>query len=604
MPKPPPPPRAKPAPPGPAKPAKPAEPVEQKPPAESLAEVERALSVLHGRHPEAVRAERETQAALLEKRASSEAVASHIARQEKRAWVMRLATGAVVIALAGWAWRAYSGRAARGAAVEASLAPVVARLASLGFSRAAASRFAVDAVELSADESTCFVALASRAPGDGALRVERPSGTLEGVDSIAWCTCGAERATARLGTLESPGGLFVLRIPAAEVGGDQGLFFMDPRANVIAPPDECGGVSLDAWIDKGRAPVTPDDSALSTSLRSSLEKNGFHPVASARASLPFAVAPGTPETCILAWSTNVGDALSLRVQGGERPIEGAKGAIGACTEGPKSTTVWRSGSGVLVVERVAAARIGGVHGLREAASRLGFDRGVTWVQATDLGWDASSTLRASGVPAPEIAVSVGGNSVTHARLLALSIAGAMVRADGPDDAWACEPPLTRESTHAVCVQSKSLAWHVVGSVGKAGIAEATLPFWMSTFAEMTDPAALRDELAVLKLGRSLVATGFEATTLEGVTETPGGAEVTGRSGDDAIVALALKREAPWVVPCVLDGEAGSPWESLDQPSAIPLGPGEKASLVCGARRGESRDKKTVVFRHPTGAPPP
>jgi hypothetical protein len=615
MPKPPPPPTSKPAlpkprsasppsvrgtakPPGPIKPSISA-PAPSKPPADNLAEVERALSILHGRHPEAVRAERETQAALDTKRASSEAHVARAAKEEKRTWLLRGAIGVALAAAAAFAWSAYAGRAARGKAVENSLAPRMAPYVSLGFSRVSPSRFALEMIELSAEEPTCFVALSSRSPGDGTLRVERPSGPLEGSDSIAWCTCGAERSVASLGTPGSGGGLAVARIAAAELGGDQGLYFLSPRAKVIATPDECSSVSLDAWIDKGHAPVRPDDSRLSPSLRARLGDNGFNAVASAAPEFPFAVVPGVPETCILAWSTAPEDVLSLRLSGGGRAQTEVKGVLGACGEKPKTMTAWRKGTGDLVVEQAPAARMGGIHGLREAAVRLGFARTVTWVSNDDLAWDASSTLRASGVPSPEIAVSTDGSAVPQARVLALSIAGAMVRADGKDDGYSCEPPLTRNSEHAVCVQGTALAWHVVGAVGKAGIAEATLPFWMLAFSNVTDPAALGVELSVLKLGRRLVAEGFEATTLDGVTETRDGALITGRAGDDAIVAIVLTREAPWASPCSAGDPGASSLEA--EPVHVPLAPGAQVKLVCGAARGETRDRRTVVFRHPATA---
>jgi len=591
---------------------KPPGPPEPKPAGDTLAEVERALSVLHGRHPEAVRAERETQAALETKRASSEAHVARIAKEEKRKWILRGALGVTGLALIAFAWSAYARRASRAAAIEASLAPVVAPYLGVGFSRVEAPRFAAETVALDAQESTCFVAFSSRAPGDGALRVERPSGALDGSESIAWCTCGMERSTVTLGTPASGGGLGVLRVAAAEVGGDHGLYFMSPRARLVATPDECSGASLDAWIDQGHAPVRADEKPIGEPLHARLQRNGFTPAGAASAELPFAVVPGVPDTCILAWSTAAEDALGLRLSGGERPLSDVKGALGYCADKPKSVTVWRKGRGELLAFRVAAGRIGGTHGLREAAARLGFEAVVAWTARDDLAWNASSVLRASGIPAPEIAVSTDGSPQAHARLLGLSMDGAMVLADAQGVGSACEPPLTRSSEHAVCTQTTALGWHVVGSVGKAGIAQATFPFWMHGFDGVTDAAALPVELSMLKLGRRLVAEGFEATTLAGVTETREGAIVTGRAGDDAIVAMGLTHDAPWVAPCsegdvstwTLDGDPASLSSSRPEtPGVIALAPGAQAKLVCGSARGEARDRKTVVFRHPADPSP-
>jgi hypothetical protein len=259
-----------------------------------------------------------------------------------------------------------------------------------------------------------------------------------------------------------------------------------------------------------------------------------------------------------------------------------------------NTTVWHQGTGELVVERVGAGRVGGTHGLREAAARLGLPAGLAWVSDSDLGWDASAALRASGVATPEITVSTDGHAVNHARLLALSISGAMVRADAPQDAgYTCEPPLTNASRSAVCVQSIALPWHTVGAVGNAGIAEAALPFWMQAFAGTTDPAALSTQLSLVKLGRRLAAEGFEATTLDGVTDVEGGAIVVGRDGDDAIVAVQLTRETPWVSPCSTE-EA---WTLGGDPAVVSLAPGGQVKLGCTPRATGARDRRTVVFRH-------
>jgi hypothetical protein len=564
---------------------------------EPLAEVERALSILHGRHPDAVRAERETHVALTAKKAAAEEQAKRAGVEEKRRWIKRGVMGVLVTVAATVAWTQYSRRATRAKAVEAALAPLLAPYLQRGFTRVAPSRFADDRIELDVADPTCFVALASRSPGDGAMTVERPSGALDGADSIAWCSCGAERATARLDDAKS-GGIAVLRAGAPELGGDHGLFFLEPRPKVIAAPDECSHESLDAWIDKG-APVRADDGALDEETRGALARAGFAAAGSAIPSLPFAVVRGAEDTCAVALSTSPDDLLSLRLPGGERAIAEMKGPLGFCLSRATNLTVWRKGAGEVVIERGAAGRIGGTHGLHELLPRLGLPEVDPWVPETDLAWDATATLRASGIAPPEITVSTDGHAVSQARLLALSIAGAMVRPDTSGNAgYACEPPLAAKSQSAVCVQSTALAWHVVGSVGKAGIAEATLPFWMRAFSGATDPAALAAQLSLVKLGRRLAADGFEATTLDGVTEIDGGAVVTGRAGDDAIVAIQLTREAPWASPC----STGDPWTLGSDPGLVSLAPGAELKLACEPRVTGSRDRRTVVFRHVAASP--
>jgi hypothetical protein len=568
------------------------------PPAEPLAEVERALSILQGRHPEAVRAERETQHALASRKAEAEARAKSAGAEEKRRWIVRAIAGTLLAGVAIVLGTQYSSHAARGKAVEVALAPALAPYLSRGFTRHSSSRFAEEKVELDATEPTCFVAFASESPGDGALNVERPSGALAGSHSIAWCSCGAEHATVRLRDPVA-GGLAVLRVGAPEVGGDHGLFFLDPRPEVVAPGDECSHESLDAWIDKG-AVVRAKDDAAPEELRIALARAGFAVVGSAIPSWPFAVVPAAADACALAWSTAPDDRLSLRLPGGERPVVDVKGPLAFCVSRAESLSVWRKGSGEVVVERVAASRLGGTHGVREAATRLGFPAVGAWVSDDDLGWDAISMLRASGIAPPEITVSTNGRATTHARLLALSIAGAMVRADAPQSAtYLCEPPLSGTSRSAVCVQSAPLPWQVVGGVGKAGIAEATLPFWMQAFAGTTDPAALPVQLSLVKLGRRLGGEGFEATTLEGVTEADGGAIVMGRAGDDAIVAVQLTREPPWASPCGTEDA----WALDGDPAVVSLAAGAQVKLSCLPRVTGPRDRRTVVFRHLATTPP-
>jgi hypothetical protein len=584
MPKPPLPPPVKPKPRASAEPATPA--------AEPLAEVERALSILHGRHPEAVRADRETQTAVRAKRAQSDALAEHGHRQERWARLRRLGVSVVLLAAALAAGNSYRRRLTEGTAIHAALAPVAAPYLALGFTPVSPSRFARDRVELTSENASCFVALA---PGSLGLVVDRASGVLEGEGSIAWCTCSAgERATVHLRDPARGRGLLVVQADARTVGGDYALPFLAPRPHVIAPPDECSSPSLDAWLGEGRIRMKPSDASLSEDLQKGLTRCGFRPVASVPSSFPFAVVPATSEECTIAWSTVAGDALSLRLEGSGRPLVGVKTAIAFCAQHLAGTTVWREGKGELVVERLLAARVGGTHGLRETATRLGLGPLKTWVPPEELAWDATSTLRASGVSPPEIAASSEGRTVANASLLALSIEGAMVRTDAPSDStYLCEPPLSLGSSDAVCVQGRPFAWHSVGAVGHAGIAEAAFPFWMQAFAGMVG-AALPVELDLLKLGRRLVAEGFEPTTLDGVTEIGNGALVTGRAGDDAVVALQLTRETPWVLPC----SEGTPWTLSGEPAIASLAPGAQLKVVCVPRAPAIlAERRTVVFRH-------
>jgi len=562
------------------------------PAVESLDEVERALSILQGRHPDAVRTERKTTDALAAKKAAAEAQAARYSAEDKQRLLVRGAIGAVVLVVVVVGWVQYSHRAGRAKAVEGALREAVAGYVAHGFTRVAPSRFAVDEVALDVADATCFVALASRSPGDGALSVDRSGAMLEGTDSIAWCSCGPEQSTVRLRDPRA-GGLIVLSIPATEVGGDHGLSFVEPLPHMIAQPNECNHAALDTWIGKGSA-VRAKDGALDEELRTSLAREGFSVVASAPPALPFAVVPGVADTCALVVSTVADDVLSLRLPGGDRPVSDVKPPFGFCASHAESVTVWHKGKGEVVVERVAATRVGGTHGLHDVTPKLGMPALNAWVPEDDVTWDATATLRATGIVPAELTVTTDGSVVKTARLVAISSAGAIVKADtAVNTTYLCDPPLTDTLRTAICLQSIPLSWHAVGEVGKAGIVESTLPFWMQTVLDATDPAALAQQLALVKLGLRLAADGFEATTLDGVTEIEGGAVVNGRGGSDAVVAVQLTGDRPWASPC----STGETWTVEGEPAVVSLAAGAQVTVSCMPRPPKKAQRRTVVFRH-------
>src|SRR5580700_1292909 len=76
-------------------------------PPPELAEVERALSILQGRHPDAVRAERETLHTLETKKAEAEARAELAGAEEKRRWIVRGIVGILLTAASVVGWTQY-----------------------------------------------------------------------------------------------------------------------------------------------------------------------------------------------------------------------------------------------------------------------------------------------------------------------------------------------------------------------------------------------------------------------------------------------------------------------------------------------------------------
>lgn len=555
-------------------------------------EVDQALAVLHDRHPDALRLERETQATLASKKAALDARAKADRARALRAWAKRVGVLVLVVLAVTFGWMRYSDRVQRARAVEAAFGPVLAPYLAQGFTRVGGSRFADESLTLEVADPGCFVAVASRGPGDGAVRVDRAGGPLEGSATVAWCACGSESVSVRVASPSGGGGVALLRAAGAQVGGQLALAFLEPPPATIAPPDDCAETSLDAWITGGAAARVNEES-LDEDLRATLRRAGFTTVASAAARLPFAVVPAAADSCALAWSTSPTDQLSVRLTGGTRAVADATGAVGVCTSHAVPFTVMRTGKGDMVVERVSATRVGGTHGLREIASRLGLSSVTAWVPDDDLDWDASSTLRASGVLPAEITAPADARPVKDARVIALSAVGATAVPDGPPNVgYACEPALgaSPRTGTSVCVESTSLTWRGSGA-GKVGIAAATFPFWMGALTRATDPRAVVAELSLLRLGRRIVSDGFEQASNDGVSEKDGVARVVGLGGRDGVIALQLSGEAPWVSPCS-NGEA---WTVDGDPAVVSLAPGEGFDLKCTPVA--PKDHRTIVFRH-------
>jgi hypothetical protein len=555
-------------------------------------EVDQAIAALRGLRPDALRVAREMQAAQASKKAALDAGARAERALARRAWAKRWAVVVPVAVGLGFAWTQYAQRAERGRAIEAALDPVLAPYLAKGFTRLGGSRFGDESLAIEVPEPSCFVAVASRAPGDGAVHVDRAAGPLEGSATVAWCTCGAESGSVRVARPSAGGGVALLRTATAQVGGQLVLPYLDPTPATIAPPDDCAEASLDAWISLGAA-ARVNDVALDEDLQDTLRRADFSMVASAPRRLPFAVVPGAADSCALAWSSSPTDRLSVRLAGGTRVIADVTGAVGACTSRAVPFTVFRTGKGDVVVERVSAMRVGGTHGLRQVAPRLGLSSVTAWVPDDDVDWDASAALRASGVLPTEITAPAAARSVRGARVVALSTVGASVAPDGPPTVgYACEPALVT-SPHtgtAVCVESTSLTWRA-GGLGKAGVAAAPFPFWMGALTGATDPRALAAELSLLRLGRRIVTDGFELASNDGVSETNGVTRVAGLGGRDGVIVLQLSGEAPWISPC----SNGEVWTVNGDPAVVSLAPGAEVALQCTPRA--PRDHRTIVWRH-------
>jgi hypothetical protein len=257
------------------------------------------------------------------------------------------------------------------------------------------------------------------------------------------------------------------------------------------------------------------------------------------------------------------------------------------------------GAGRAVVLAAPASRLGGLLGAREGARDAGTVVIIeaSWLRPEDQGWEATSILRASSVTdvtTGPVATTPGAPDARVAAIVAPP--GAAVTWEPSLVAVACDPPLGSargRATESVCVPTiASTLWQKGDAPAFA--ARGATPIWMSPLAQRHEPDAVALLPELLALARRLAREGFEPTTFEGVTELKDGVRVVGRAGEDAVVAVGLAPNPPWVQPY----SDGAPWDLGDAPRVIPLQPGSAVTLGAAAHASTPIDKRrTVVFRH-------
>ena len=574
----------------------------------SLLEVERALSVLRGRHPEHERTRRETHA---DAENRSRTLARELADRARHRWRRGLL---VVLGMAGMGaamacgWRVVQ----RARAVALALAQAEERTPFLasGWSEVASNGL-TGGLALSADApgSSCLVALAT---GDAPFQVVAGGEAFEGTRSVGWCACDRQHVALRAVAAPSPVGLRLLRIDGGVLGG--------PRARAwaaVGPAtwreggDECADRELDAWIDAHRSAPPPEEVRPPGAGAASLEAVGFRPVAMVSADRPFGVVHSGGGECLLALGYGT-ELLSLRAPGGKWLLTDAVGAMAWCSAAAATWTVWRTGHSAVDVRAGPAARVGGLLGTSEHAAVAGVPVAsrAMWIADADLPWEAAAVLRASL-----------GDDSTHAAATALSvIPGAdasrlvsvafsetsRVAFDPPATEGVCDPPFfaaaardyrrhsarTESSRDMLCVFASPVSgWRRTES--PAASARAPLPFWLAPLEPYTEPSALARAVELLALERRLGASGFAPTLFDGVTELKNGVRIVGRSEEDAIVAVGIGPKAPWVFPFT----DFLSWQLDGTPRVIALKPGESVKLTARpAPDAPIEQRRTVVFR--------
>jgi hypothetical protein len=568
---------------------------------DDLAEVEAALSVLGGRHPDHVRRERETNEAIAAKQRALDAESRRERnRKLKLGLVVVMAIGAIGYGIV----RAREREHVQEVALELVVAPAMPFVA-LGFAPIdgpGGARFGTrhaDRAEADVEPGTCVVVVAASTEGPADFLVERDGDKIDAKGSLGFCTCAHETVTATVtSTAGSARSVRLLRKDARSFGGTFGFARTGVQpARVLESP--CAEEHLDGWLvdpTRGRPAGT---SAKPPDADSPLTRQGFSRLATGVASGPFVVVEPPFSSCTYVSSNQPDDRLSLRVAGGARVLSDVAGPIAFCDSHANTYVVFHSGRGELTAVGASSRLIGGLIGVREASLQAGLPAPATWIRAEDLAWDARETARASGIPEAatiDYSAAVPAKSPVHdARIVALStIDGATVLPDtGPDLVFSTCLLELGKAPQNFCVQASPQRWRDTSTRGRAAGAEANLPYWLAVFAPLHDPELVRVEAQLLALARRLTRAGFDPTVLEAVTELPTGVDVAGRAGEDAIVAIALEPQAPWAIPCT----NGPAWRLDGDPLVIDLPAGKHAALTHMKPVASSKEaRRTVVFR--------
>lgn len=564
---------------------------------EDLAEVERALSVLQGRHPEHERARREDEVARAKRAAENDAKSRAVAKESFKKRALYGGVGLAVVLLLLGGGLAFNREASRRGAIEKATDPYRA----MGFVLVETSSRGEPSKVETKGEPGCWLAVASQGAEATPLELSANETKIPGKGPVFACTCEAGRVAAQ-GPVPEGGSLALLRIDAAQVGGSRATAFLPFKPGAMGATDEaCAEATLDAWIDAKRAPKLAADPAFLTRPDSaSLARAGFTSLAVVKAEVPLGVLELPAQSCALVVPEKPGAQVALRGRGGAAVVPPTTGILSLCTQNELPVTLLRTGAAAEVhVLTAPAAKVGGLPGVREAARLAHLSVATESIAASDRAWSAKQVLLAASVPeqlvtvasTPEIAAD------PEARIVALSFATpAALTAESPDGVFSyCEPPLDRQTLESLCTFSGPQTWHLANKDATAGIARAKLPFWLFALQTVSDPVALKVETQMIALARQLKLEGFEPTTLEAVTENDKGADVLGRSNEDAIVAVALAPSAPFVFP-LTDGPA---WALGEAPRVVPVKPMEKvtlSSVVKGLPSATKGQRRTVVFR--------
>ncbi|AKT36802.1 hypothetical protein [Chondromyces crocatus] len=563
-----------------------------------LAEVERAIAILEGRSDSSGE---DLAFARKEAERLREAVTSALDRvdlnlREARRARLHRALGATLLlgAIGAGAFlvlpraRSYmSERASVMEAIDKASTPFLREGFEVTESRSSRGSFT-----LSAERGRCYIVVAAAETGAVRVKVERGPISTEGL-SVGVCGCGMEPLQVSAAGGESVE-LRVLSAPASTSGGADLLHILPtpPEAHIAETADRrCAEEAIDSFI------AAHPSAGAGEARETRLEALGLRRVASAPSSTPLVVLPALKEACFLVQSDDPADTLSLRLPGGERPIQKARAAIASCGRTLEGVSVWREGRGELTAFSAPARRAGGLLGMRELATLAG-RQAELWVPPSDQAFDASATLIASGLGplGPDEPATTSGKDGAlaggaHAMFLAAST-DARSLLDVPEKApdMLCHPPVHLGVAHGLCLETRPGALGLPSSF-PPGAVRARRPLWLPI--ARGNRAQQERVLEVLAFARRMSVAGFELTTLTGFVEIPGGVEVTGRSGEKEVVALVLSQSPPYVYP-LTDGPA---WTLAGEPQIVQLPAGKSVKLkATPAPVGPRSSRETILWR--------
>ncbi len=562
---------------------------------DDLAEVERALSILQGRHPDHERARRIDQTTRGERAAQND-LSARMASKAARSKAVRVAAVVGPVVIFG-GFLGLLGR--RELSRRANVTQVTTPFDAHGFALVAISApSSTGSIEADV-EPGCFLAVSTE---PALLTISHAASRRNAaVGPVLFCTCEPSRI-AITSDVPANGGVALLRANSASLGGSRAFSFLTFKpGSTLLTDASCREPSLDAWLDAQRAPEPASNATWFASAPAgpALAVAGFYRALKLDAAKPFAVVHVPKETCLVAMSSVATDRLGLRLRGGATPIDNAVGRIARCARTESTVLVTREGSGEVVILLAPSRRVGGMQGLREVArASLGGGLAATTIPLADSGWDAKQTLLASQIPEATVATSEAPDvpADKDARVVALSFEtpNALIPEMAPETYSYCEPPLDAAMREAVCVFSGAQRWRTeAGPPRVGGLARAALPFWLFTMQSVNDPKALQRITQLFTLARRLGREGFLPTTLEALTELSNGVEVLGRTGEDAVVAVGVAPSDPWVYP-LTDGPA---WALGGAPRVVAVRPLETVRLTAKiASLPPKPSRRTVVFR--------